>query len=229
MKLAKLGLLIAYPAFALTFRGPRDRFWDRMTATGAILGTLAMVVDPSLRRPRVRPRDVVLGLGIAAGLYGVFQIGDRVARRILPSGDANIADIYELRSLRPWGELALRLAAVIGPAEELFWRGLLQRSIGRRYGAAPATLVATVAYGGAHLVTGNPALIGAATVAGLYWSLLASFGTPIAALIISHAVWDIYIFLVAPTAGQRERKNRAGALVDFHDLSAPTGKRLSGS
>ncbi len=59
-------------------------------------------------------------------------------------------------------------------------------------------MVSAAAYGGAHLVTANPALIGAATVAGLYWSLLASLGMPMAALIVSHVVWDIYIFLVAP-------------------------------
>lgn len=101
MKLAKLGLLIAYPAFALTFRGPRDRFWDRMTTTGAILGTLAIAGDRSLQRPSLRGRDMALGLGIAAGLYGIFQVGDRMARRILPSGDENIGDIYHLRELRP--------------------------------------------------------------------------------------------------------------------------------
>src|SRR5205823_11603444 len=76
LKLAKLGLLIAYPAFALTFRGPRARFWDRMTATGAVLGTLAIAGDRSLQRPRLRPKDVALGLGIAAGLYAIFQVGD---------------------------------------------------------------------------------------------------------------------------------------------------------
>jgi uncharacterized protein len=199
LKLAKLGLLIAYPAFALTFRGPRDRFWDRMTTTGAILGTLAIAGDRSLQRPRLRPRDVALGLGIAAGLYGIFQVGDRMARRILPSGNENIRDIYELRSLRPKDEIAIRLAAVIGPAEELFWRGLLQRSIARRWGGPPAAAAATIVYGGAHLVTGNPALIGAATVAGLYWSALGLFGAPIAALIVSHITWDIWIFLIAPT------------------------------
>ena len=199
MKLAKLGLLVAYPAFALTFRGPRDRFWDRMTTTGALLGTLAIAGDRSLQRPRLRLRDVALGLGIAAGLYGVFQVGDRMARRILPSGNENIRDIYELRSLRPKDEIAMRLAAVIGPAEELFWRGLLQRSIARRWGGPPAAVAATIAYGGAHLVTGNPALIGAATVAGLYWSALASLGAPMSALVVSHVTWDIWIFLVAPT------------------------------
>ena len=201
MKLAKLGLLIAYPAFALTFRGPRAQFWDRMTTTGAVLGAFAIAGDRSLQRPTFRARDVALGLGIAAGLYGIFQIGDRMARKILPSGDENIGDIYELRELRPRQEIALRLAAVVGPAEEAFWRGLLQRSIARRRGRLLATLSSTALYGGAHLVTGNPALIGAATVAGLYWSGLAAFGVPMAALIVSHVVWDIWIFLVAPTRG----------------------------
>ena len=200
MKLAKLGLLIAYPAFALTFRGPRDRFWDRMTWTGAILGTLAVAGDRSLQRPTIRARDIGLGLGIAAGLYGVFQVGDRLARRILPSGNENIRDIYRLRELRPKDEIALRLAAVVGPAEELFWRGLLQRSLARRLGAPVAALAASGAYGGAHVVTGNPALIGAATVAGVYWSFVALLGTPMAALIVSHVVWDVWIFLIAPTS-----------------------------
>lgn len=203
MKLAKLGLLIAYPAFALTFRGPRDRFWDRMTTTGAILGAIAIAGDRSLQRPKVRARDIALGVGIAAGLYGIFQVGDRMARRVLPAGDENIGEIYELRDVRPSYEIAARLGAVIGPAEELFWRGLFQRSLARAWGGVPAAIASSVAYGGAHLVTGNPALIGAATVAGAYWSLWAATGAPMAALITSHVVWDIWIFLIRPTSPRR--------------------------
>lgn len=199
MRLATIGLGIAYGAFALTFRGPKDRFWQRMTHTGAVLGTLAIAGDGSLQRPRVRRRDVALGLGIAAGLYGIFQLGDRLARRILPSGNENIGAIYELRGLRPRGEIALRLAAVVGPAEELFWRGLLQRAAAHRFGAVPGIALSAGAYGGAHLVTGNPALIAAATVAGIYWSVWAALGAPMAALVTSHIVWDIWIFLLAPT------------------------------
>jgi membrane protease YdiL (CAAX protease family) len=176
-----------------------------MTMTGAMLGTIAIAGDSSLQRPRLRPRDVAIGLGIAAGLYRIFQVGDRLARKILPSGDKNIGAIYELRALRPRDEIALRLATVIGPAEELYWRGLLQRSITARWGAGPGALAATVAYGGVHATTGNLALIGAATVAGAYWSALAFFGVPMAALITSHVAWDIWIFLVAPTAQQTAR------------------------
>jgi uncharacterized protein len=189
----------AYGAFGAVFRGPRSRFWQRMTRTGLGLGTLALATRGDLRRARPRPVDVVTGLGIAAALYAVFQVGDRAARRIMPSGAADIGDVYELRTLRPKRELAARLAAVIGPAEELYWRGLLQGELTRRLGPVRGAAAAAAIYGGAHVVTGNPTLVGAATVAGAGWSALAALGVPMPALVVSHAVWDIWIFLVQPT------------------------------
>jgi len=40
-------------------------------------------------------------------------------------------------------------------------------------------------------------------VAGLYWSVLAALGVDIEALVVSHVLWDIVIFLVAPTSAVR--------------------------
>ena len=193
------GLIGAYGAFAATFRGPRDRFWERMTHTGAALGAMALATDPDLRRTRIRARDVALGLASAAGLYGVFQVGDRAARRIMLNGAADIDDIYALRAIRPKAEIAARLALVIGPAEELFWRGFVLRRSQRLYGRWRGAAIAAVKYGGAHLVTGNATLTGAATAAGAYWSALAAAGMPMGALVVSHVAWDIWIFLVQPT------------------------------
>lgn len=147
----------------------------------------------------MRARHVPLGLAVAAGLYAIFQVGDRMARRMVPGGRGQIREIYELRRLRPPEEIAARLALVIGPAEELFWRGWLQRRLAARYGSISGALAAATAYGGAHLVTGNTTLIGAAAMAGVYWSALAAAGVPMAALIVSHMAWDIWIFLIAPT------------------------------
>jgi len=196
---AVAGLGLAYVAFALTFRGPRSRFWERMTATGVLLGAMAFAEDPASGPGRIRARDVGVGLLIASGLYAVFQAGDRFARRTLPAGHNEIERIYELRTLAPPEEIGVRLGAVIGPAEELFWRGLIQRALASRFGRVGGAVLAAGAYGGAHLVTGNVTLVGAATTAGLYWSVLAALGTPMAALVTSHIVWDIWIFLVAPT------------------------------
>jgi hypothetical protein len=184
------GLVLAYAHFARTFRGPRERFWVRMTTTGFTLGALALASGEA-ERIKPRWRDIPLGILIAMGLFAIFQVGDRQARKRMPKGTAEIGDIYALREVAPREEIALRLAAVIGPAEELFWRGWLQRRIG--------WLPASAAYAGAHLVTGNATLIGAAGVAGVYWGALAAIGAPMTALIVSHAVWDIWIFLVSPT------------------------------
>jgi membrane protease YdiL (CAAX protease family) len=189
----------AYGAFAATFRGPRERFWQRMTATGAALGTLALVGDSDLRRTRIRARDVALGLASAAGLYGVFRFGDGAARRVMPKGDEEIDEIYALRSLRPRGEIAARLALVVGPAEELFWRGFVQRGLQRRLGRWRGAVMAAGAYSGAHVVTGNATLVGAAGTAGAYWSALAAAGMPMGALVVSHVAWDVWIFLIQPT------------------------------
>jgi membrane protease YdiL (CAAX protease family) len=194
------GLGAAYAAFAATFRGPRDRFWQRMTATGLSLGALALATEPDLRRLRPRPRDVALGLGSAAGLYVVFQVGDRLARRILPKGGEEIDAIYGLRSLRPRGEIAARLVTVIAPAEELFWRGFVNGRLGRSLGRWRGAALGSALYGGAHVVTGNLTLTGAASTAGAYWSALHAAGLSLPALVVSHIAWDVWTFLVAPTS-----------------------------
>src|SRR6188472_3500056 len=114
LALLAVGLAAAQVAFALTFRGPRPRFWQRMTMTGLSLGGYALAVSPESRRLRIRPVDVGLGLASAATLYVTFQVGDRFARRFVPGGEAQIRDIYALRKLRPRGEIAARLVAIIG-------------------------------------------------------------------------------------------------------------------
>jgi len=194
-----VGLAAAQAAFALTFRGPRPRFWQRMTMTGLTLGSFALVASPEARRVRIGPREIALGLASAATLYATFQLGDRFARRFVPGGEAEIRDIYALRTLRPRGEIAARLLAVIAPAEELFWRGLVQVALMRTLGRWPGAAAGAAAYGGVHVVTGNFTLFGAAGVAGAHWAALYAAGMPMGALIVSHAAWDVWIFLLQPT------------------------------
>jgi membrane protease YdiL (CAAX protease family) len=191
-----IGLAAAFGLFALTFRGQRARFWERMTLTGFVLGNMALANESELRQMRWRGRDLVSGLGTAAILYNIFYLGDQLARKVMPRGSKEIGDIYALRTLEPPEEIGARLAMVIGPAEELFWRGFVQRRAGG--------LAAAAAYGGVHLVTGNATLVGAAAIAGMYWGLLRALGMSMPALITSHIAWDIWIFLLAPTEGADE-------------------------
>ena len=75
----------------------------------------------------------------------------------------------------------------------------MQAELSRRLGPVRGAAAAAAIYGGAHVVTGNPTLVGAATVAGAGWCGAAALGVPMPALVVSHVVWDIWIFLVQPT------------------------------
>jgi CAAX protease family protein len=194
-----IALAGAGAAFTAVFRGPRNRFWQRMTYTGLGLGSWALLTSSPARRARIRPWHVPVGLASAAILYVTFRFGDRFARRFVPTGDRDIREIYALRTLRPKEEIAARLATIVGPAEELFWRGLVQAAFMRRYGRWRGAALATVAYGGVHVTSGNFTLLGAAGVAGAHWCALYALGVPLGALIVSHVAWDIWIFLVQPT------------------------------
>jgi membrane protease YdiL (CAAX protease family) len=198
-----VGLIAAQAAFAICFRGPRARFWQRMTLTGLGLGSVALVTSRPARRVRIRPTDVALGLASAAALYGTFKVGHEFARRFVPGGESQIQGIYALRTIRSRPEIAARLATVIGPAEELFWRGLVQAALMQRYGRWRGAAVATMAYGGVHLVTGNFTLFGAASIAGAHWCALYAAGVPLGALVVSHVTWDVWIFLIQPTGDIR--------------------------
>ncbi|MBV8445727.1 MAG: CPBP family intramembrane metalloprotease [Candidatus Dormibacteraeota bacterium] len=184
--------------FTTAFRGKRH-FWPKMAAGGGALGAFSLLANPELRRTRVSAADVVKGLASAAALYGVFQVGDRFARRFMPNGANEIDDIYRKRNSAPLPAIVAALA-VIAPAEELFWRGLLNRYMAQRLGPVWGNAAGAAAYGGIHLVSGNLTLTGAAGVAGAFWSLQHLFDGSMGALIVSHVAWDMWIFLVRPTA-----------------------------
>ncbi|HYM51517.1 MAG TPA: CPBP family intramembrane glutamic endopeptidase [Candidatus Limnocylindrales bacterium] len=200
MKRVLFGLGLAVAAWTAIFRGPKAQFWPRMTLGAGSLGLYALLAEPALRRERPRARDLAVGLGSAAALYGLFQLGDRLARRIMPAGEGEIAAIYELRTLAPRGAIATALALVIGPSEELFWRGLVQRRLQPPLGRVGAAAVTSAVYGAIHLVSANLTLTGAAGVAGGFWGALFVREQRLPALIVSHVAWDIWIFLIAPTA-----------------------------
>ena len=119
----------------------------------------------------------------------------------MPAGDEDIADVYILRTLAPKPLITALLAGVIGPSEELFWRGLVQEAFLRRFGSVAGTVLGAAAYGGTHLVTKNLTLTGAAATAGGYWGAEYALQRRLGTLLVSHVLWDVWIFLVAPTPG----------------------------
>jgi membrane protease YdiL (CAAX protease family) len=194
-----VGLAGAGAIWTVAFRG-KSGFWAKMAAGVGSLGAYALYANPDLRTTRVRPGDVASGIASAGLLYGIFQVGDRFARRVMPNGGAEIDDIYRKRGLAPDPFIAAALALVIAPGEELFWRGLVNRYLAQRFGHVAGNAAGATIYGAIHLVSGNLTLTGAAGVAGAFWSIEQLAQERMGPLIVSHVAWDVWIFLVRPTA-----------------------------
>jgi membrane protease YdiL (CAAX protease family) len=193
-----IGMVAAVSLWSFAFSRKR-RFWETMAVGVGSLGAFALYANPALRRTRPRPHDLASGLATAVALYGVFQAGDRFARRFLPTGSADIEDVYRRRALAPTPFIALALALLIAPGEELFWRGLVNSYLAQELGPVKGNALGAAVYGGVHVVTGNFTLFGAAGIAGAFWSLQWLLQGRMAAQVTSHVVWDLWIFLLQPT------------------------------
>jgi hypothetical protein len=86
----------------------------------------------------------------------------------------------------------------IGPGEELYWRGLIQRAFSDKKGAYIGLSVASLAYALVHIPTFNLPLILTALIGGLVWGSLYKFTNSLTPGIVSHVLWDLMIFVLLP-------------------------------
>ena len=180
-------------------------FWWWMGTNAAVLVAAGLWLDPDYRRVlrtdlADRPlRKVAGGVGSAVALYAVFWVGNRVLRDWLgaPAG-ADIDRVYGLKEGAALVRVTLTIALLIGPAEELFWRGLLQRNLAVRVGAPRALALATALYAAVHVASGNPVLVLAALVCGLFWGWMYMRWKSVLLNAVSHTAWDLIVFLAVP-------------------------------
>ncbi len=196
--------LTVFP-YLLHFRrlGPLD-FWWAMGLVVAALVVSALAADGSyaaLLREDVRThafRKIALGVLSAAVLYGVFYLGNGLVRRFLPMGSEGIGAVYALKAGAQTLRVGLLLLLVIGPGEELFWRGYLQRTWQKKLGNASALPFAVAVYTAVHVASGNPVLVLAAAVCGLFWGVLYQRSGSVLLVAVSHTLWDLAVFLLFP-------------------------------
>ena len=139
-------------------------------------------------------------LGTVVGvliLYLIFLIGNDLATFFLAFGQSGISGIYGLGEKADMRMIAFLLVLIIGPGEEFFWRGYLQRRLTKEYGKIGVPFV-ILAYAGVHLASGNMMLILAAFSAGVFWGLLYHYYRNLWASIVSHALWDLAAFILFP-------------------------------
>ena len=174
-------------------------FFPLMAMATLLLGVIATWIrGADMFREGFRISDLCIGIGSAVLLYMIFWGGGIIANVILPFAEEGVDDVYLLRGdMNPFLIAGLQIL-IISPCEELYWRGLIQWTFHRYLSQRTAWVLGTAAYGGVHLLTGNPMLFIAAVVAGGFWGALYAWRRRLLPVAVSHAVWGVIVLLVVP-------------------------------
>jgi len=201
-KLVASGIVAAILWFLMfsPWTGSHINFWYAMSFSALILTTLAILFS------EVSPiagdwnwKEILLGIGIAILLWGVFWVGDKLSSMMFNFARPQVDLIYDMKSGTSPLLIAILLLFLIGPAEEIFWRGYVQQTLSRCISANWAYILTTIVYAIVHIPSLNFMLIMAALVCGIIWGgLYRLFPKHLPAIIISHALWDAAAFVVFP-------------------------------
>ena len=171
-----------------------------MVASAGVLACMAMFFAPGLwRKLRVTPADLFWGVVIAVALWLLFWVGDKLSQLMFDFARPQVDTIYGMKEGTSSLLLTFLLLFIIGPAEEIFWRGYVQRTLSQRWGANIGFVIATAIYTLVHIGSLNFMLIMAAMVCGIAWGLLYRLmPNRFTAIMLSHSLWDVAVFVVFP-------------------------------
>lgn len=199
LRVVWFAVVAAFALWYFAFQTDLWNFWMRLSLSAALLATSALMLTPDRRTLfRARSRDIVIGIVSALALYGLFWLGKELALTLFPFATDQISSVYANRAQLDLVWIGLLLFFMVGPSEEVFWRGFVQRQLSERLGSLNGLFVTTAIYALVHLWTLNAILMLAAAVAGFFWGWLYGRERSLVSVIISHALWDVMIFVFFP-------------------------------
>ncbi len=230
----KFGLLWLLIALASVFwfvmfspwTSPHINFWAVIALAASVLAGSSLYIDRRALHERYvwKNEYIVIGLVSAALLYVVFFAGDIVSRYVLSFAGRDIENIYATKAQASPVVVGLLLLLLVGPAEEIFWRGFVQTRLNRLFDSVIASnkiaggkrvndsaiirwlsdsnvrafIATSMIYALVHIWGFNLMLFGAALVCGLFWGAMYLKYRSVWPGLISHAIWDLAIFVLWP-------------------------------
>ena len=179
---------------------PYCNFWIVMAIAAGVLITLSFVFRKDWKPQfSFSMKDIALGIGSASVLWGIFYVGNEISVMLFDFARPQVDDVYAMKEGQSQVLLALALLFWIGPAEEIFWRGYVQRTLREsKMGDMKAYIITTFIYAAVHVWAFNFMLFMAALVCGAFWGFIYMRKRNLPTVLISHAVWDVAVFILFP-------------------------------
>jgi uncharacterized protein len=176
-------------------------FWIMMAFSTSVLYSISILYyRKQLNREFFKINEIIIGISSAVVLYFIFWFGKFILDKygIIPNHNQNISSVYANKEAFPGWLVALLLFFPIGFGEEMFWRGYIQRFLADKYNKWLGLLITVFFYTAVHISTLNPVLLLASFIVGVYWGLIFLWRGNIVAVVISHMLWDPFIFVIFP-------------------------------
>ena len=172
--------------------------WGAMGLVAGLLGVIALASE----RVGFIDRTTVpgaAGLGLAAGVVLYLATWGFMS---VAGGWGPLArhtdDLYEHRHGVTLARALAIAVLVVAPAEELFWRGMVQGVLSEELGTVAGAAAGWALYVVANAASGSiPVILGVA-VAGAVWAGLAAWSGGVLVSIVCHAVWTGLMILRRP-------------------------------
>ena len=195
---AALSLVLASVLWIVVFLVHPLGFWPSLSISTLVLLIVAIAINRERPSLRLTPWSLFIGIASGALLYLLFFAGYQLTKST-PIFSEGVGQVYELRTV-PSLLIGLVLVFPIGPGEEVYWRGLIQRRFSERLGNRAGLLTATAAYTLVHLPTLNLPLMLTAFIGGLTWGYIYQKTGSLWPVLLSHILFDLLIFVIVPLA-----------------------------
>lgn len=193
-------LPFAFAFWFFTFAVPMGNFWLKLALSASVLATVGWRFSRSHWRTlsHFKIRHLWLGPLSAFFLYGIFWLGKEFSTLLFPFASREISTVYFNKAQLNLTAIGFLLFFIMGPAEEIYWHGFVQRSLSERFGRTAGLFLTTAIYALVHISAFNVMLLVAAAVCGFFWGWLYQREESLIPVILSHSIWDVLIFILFP-------------------------------
>ena len=182
----------------------RRELWHVIPVVLAVLGVTSIFLAPDAH-PKVSTATALLvGAATGVALFVATRIFVAIAIHWRPFA-RHVIEAYREAAEEPFVRSLVLSLLVSVPSEELFFRGLTQRTLAETaLGAGGAAAAALVLYVLANLPSRSLPIVAGSIVGGAVWGALAWWSGDIVAALASHVGWTGLMLVLPPHVGTAE-------------------------